>query len=156
MVFVQDFKIVDRPYDEVAARFASGIDSLLEAGLGPARTEGERLRIKVAPRGWPAALAKTVEVHAGPVRDVENALLVAFTWEAAGQSSLFPRLDADIEVAPFGLGQTMVALRGRYEPPAGSWGIHADEVLLHRLAESTVRAFLDGVCAGVDGCAVAG
>lgn len=156
MAFVQDFKIVDRTFEEVASRFTSGVESLLGAGLVPARSEGERLRLKVAPRGWPAVLARTVEICPGPVRTVGDSLIVAFSWEAAAKDSLFPHLDADIEVAPFGLLQSVIAIHGRYEPPAGTSGAHADELLLHRLAESTVRAFLDGVCASVGGCTVVG
>jgi hypothetical protein len=146
MGFVQDFKIVDSPYEQVVPQFTSGMGSLLQEGLRPALTEGERLRIKVAPAGWPAALARTVEVHPGPVRDIEDGVLVAFSWET-GERSLFPRLDADFEVVRFGPQQTLISLRGRYEPPAGEFGRHADELLAHRIAESTLRAFLDGVCA---------
>jgi hypothetical protein len=155
-VFVQDFKILDRRFDEVAPRFADGIEHLLEAGLGPARQEGERIKLKVAPRGWPSALAKAVEIHPGRVRQKGDSVLVAFSWRSSGLASLFPSFDADVEVAPFGPDQTMVAVRGRYEPPGGALGAHANQLLLHRLAESTVRAFLDGMCTAIDGCTVSG
>lgn len=145
-MFVQDFKIINHPYEEVVSRFSCGVAPLLESGLGTARDEGERLRVKVAPAGWPVALSKTVRVIPGPVRNVGEGIFVAFSWEAEGGSSLFPRLDADIELTPFGLQQTLVALHGRYNPPAGSFGKRADDLLLHRIAESTVRAFLNGVC----------
>lgn len=73
---------------------------------------------------------------------------MAFSWEAVGSAaSLFPRLDADIDLAPFGTDQTAISLGGRYEPPAGSFGRLADELLLHRIAGSTIRAFLNGICA---------
>ena len=122
---------------------------MLEAGLAPARSEGERLKVKVAPRWWPAPLGKTVHLHPGPARLVGDVLVVAFSWEASRIHSLFPRLDADIEIAAFGLRQTMIVLRGRYEPPSGSLGVYADDLLMHHLAESTVRAFLDGLCANL-------
>jgi hypothetical protein len=145
-MFVQDFKIVDRPYEEVVSRFSTGIQPLLESGLGPALNEVERLRMKVAPVGWPAALAKTVRVSPGPVRSVGAGTSVAFSWSAEGGTSLFPSLEADIELTPFGLSQTFVALHGRYKPPGGSIGKRADVLLLHLIAESTIRAFLAGVC----------
>jgi hypothetical protein len=150
-MFVQDFKIVDQPYEEVVSRFSSGVEPLLESGLGPARDEGERLKVKVAPLGWPAALAKTVRVSPGPVRNVREGVSIVFSWEAEGGSSLFPRLDADIELTPFGPHQTLVELHGNYKPPAGPFGKRADDLLLHRIAESTVRAFLDGVCGNLAG-----
>ncbi len=153
-VFVQDFKIVDRPYDEVAFHFVGGIDQVLEAGIGPARAEGERLRVKVAPRGWPTALGKTVEIHPGHVRDLGDAMIVPFSWQVVRTTALFPRFDGDLEIAPFGPSQVMIALHGSYESPGGAWGTRADEMVLHRLAESTVRAFLEGLCASVGRAAV--
>lgn len=150
-MFVQDFKVVERPYDEVAARLTTDAGGLLQLAMESTRAEGERLKAKIAPVGWPTVLAKAVEVSPGPVRAQGDGMLVAFSWEAKGGTSLFPRLDADLEVAPFGTGQTVVALRGRYDPPAGPLGRRADELLLHRLAESTIRAFLDRVCACLGG-----
>ncbi|MGH9047532.1 MAG: hypothetical protein ACRDVW_09515 [Acidimicrobiales bacterium] len=148
-MFVQDFKTIDCRYEEVAARLVADIEVVLETALDAARDAGEHLRGKVGPASWPTALAKTVEVRPGPVREKVDRLLVAFSWKATGGASLFPRLDADLEAAPFGPEQTVVTLRGRYEPPAGSLGRIADQLLFHRLAESTVRDFLDGVCANL-------
>lgn len=148
-MFVQDFKTIDGRYEEVAARLVADIEALLEAALDSARDAGERLQGKVGPASWPMVLAKTVKVRPGPVRERADGVLVAFSWEAAGGASLFPRLDADLEATPFGPEQTVLALRGRYEPPAGLLGRLADQLLSHRLAESTIRDFLDNVCASL-------
>lgn len=145
-VFVQDFKIVDRPYDDVAHRIAGQVEALLDAGLVPARAEGERLQAKVAPWGWPAALGKMVEMHAGQVRDLGGTAILPFSWQASGAFSLFPRFDGDIEVAPFGLHQTMVAVHGNYLPCGGERETPVDQLVLRRLAECVIRAFLEGVC----------
>jgi hypothetical protein len=155
VAFVQDFKVVDHPYEQVLACFESGIVPLIKSGLGPAHAESERLRIKVAPAGWPAVVAKTVEVHPGRVRSLGDSVLFGFSWEAS-ETSLFPRLDADLEVAPFGTQQTLVAIRGQYEPPAGVFGRRADGLVMNRLAESTMRAFLEGLCASLEASAVPG
>jgi len=139
-VFVQDFMIVNRPADEVVAELEDG------ARLGRAvKGAGEALsqmRLKVGPRNWPSLLAKTVEVVPGPVRRHDDVTLLAFSWRATGPGSLFPTLDADLEVSPLGEGRSEVALRGRYEPPGGAPGKVADRLVLHRLADATVRAFL--------------
>lgn len=136
----------------MALEVGSSAERLLGAALDSARDEGERLEAKVAPAGWPAVLAKTVAVRPGPVRAYGGGVLVAFSWEVQSGESLLPRLEADLEVAPFGTDQTVLALRGCYEPPAGRLGRLADQLLLHRLAESTVRAFLEAVCAGLVSC----
>jgi hypothetical protein len=149
IVFVQDHRVVERPFDEVAATFENGGGAVLGEALDATREAGEGLSAKVAPLSWPVALAKTVTIEPGPVRRFGDGILVAFSWKAEGGESLFPRLDADIEIAPFGVDRTTLELRGRYEPPAGNLGRVADKLLLHRLAESTVRAFLGSVCGAV-------
>lgn len=88
-----------------------------------------------------------MEIHLGPFRRRGDRILIAFSWEAHGAASLFPQLDADLEAAPFGPDETVLTVRGTYDPPAGRPGKVVDELLLHRIAESTIRAFLDALCA---------
>ena len=68
-------------------------------------------------------------------------------WEPAGAGALLPRLDADIEVGSLGPERTQVAISGRYTPPLGQAGRVIDRVLLHRVAEATVKDFVDPVAA---------
>jgi hypothetical protein len=149
IMFIQDFRIVDRPFKDFAEAVESAGGTLLGEALDLTRKEGERLQARVAPATWPSALAKTVTIEPGPVRRFGDGILVAFSWEARGAESLMPRLYADLEVAPFGADQAALELRGWYEPPARFFGRMADKLLLHRLAESTVRAFLESVCDAV-------
>ncbi len=146
-MFVQDFKVIDAPYGDVEARLDASSEAFFAEALGSSQVAGERITAKVGPKGWPAALSKTVAIRLGPVRRHGDSTLIAFSWQARGGASLFPRLDADLEVAPFGLDQTVLTIRGAYEAPAGWPGRVADELLLHRIAESTLRAFLDSLCA---------
>ncbi len=148
-MFVQDFKIVDRPYEEVASRLVAGAAAALGEALRATRRDAESLKARIGHAGWPPVVAGDVELRPGPVRDQGDGTLVAFGWESAREASLLPRLDADLEVAPFGAHQTALALRGRYEPLGGVLSQAVDRVLLHRLAESTVRVFLDEVCSAL-------
>jgi hypothetical protein len=144
-VFVQDFEVVACPFDEIAHRMHVAPQELLASGLIGARLEGDRLRGKVAPRAWPTVLAKTVELRYQPARYQGDAVVLPFSWEAHGARSLFPRLDADLEAAPFGLAETQLTLQARYLPPGGRLGIELDRVLLFRIAQWTIRAFLAAV-----------
>lgn len=148
-MLVQDFSVVDRPFEDIARCLdvSGGPDALLSSALLGARAEGENLRAKVGPEGWPAVLSKTVLIRSGPPRRHGDSLIVPFCWSASDGPSLFPRLDADLEIAPFGPRQTQLVIRARYEAPGGAIGRAVDRVLLHRLAESTLRAFLNGICA---------
>jgi nucleotide-binding universal stress UspA family protein len=136
--------------EEVSQRLVDGAPAVLGAALRSTQVEGERLRAKVGPVGLPELVAKTVEIELGPVRSHDGCLVVAFAWAADSATSLFPRLEADVEVAAFATSQTTVTLRGRYAPPAGALGLQVDRLLLHRLAQATVRKFLASLCAELD------
>jgi len=151
-VFVQDFEVIDRPYHWVRPHLEAGerTEALLRAALKGARVQGEAIRARVGPASWPAVFSKQVRIRAGPAREHGDSVLVPLSWEATDGVSLFPRLDADLEAAPFGAGQTQLCLRARYDPPGGALGRSIDQMLLHRLAEATVRAFLTDICRGLD------
>ncbi len=150
-MFVQDFMIVERPCHELVAELHSGAGQLFRQSLGEAEADLDRQRVKVGPENWPVLLAKTVEVTFGPVRSHSDVTLLAFTWQATGSGSLFPALDADLELSPLGEGRTELTVRGRYQPPGGVIGRRIDELLLHRLADATVRAFLSSLAARLAG-----
>lgn len=71
------------------------------------------------------------------------------TWEPIGMEGLLLRLEADLEVGPLGGGRTQLAISARYRPPLGAVGRAVDRVLLHRVAEATVKDFLDRVGAAI-------
>jgi hypothetical protein len=144
-LFVQDFMIVDRPCHELVAELEGGAGVLFRQSLGEAEADLDRLYVKVGPENWPVLLAKTVEVRFGPLRRHGEVTLLAFAWQATGSGSLFPARDGDLELSPLGETRTELTLRGRYQPPGGALGRRVDELLLHRLADATVRAFLSSL-----------
>jgi hypothetical protein len=137
--------IVERPCSELVAELEAGAVVLFKRALGQAETDLDGLRVKVGPHSWPALLAKTVDIRFGPVRCHGDVTLLAFSWHATGTTTLFPALDADLEVSPLGESRSELAVRGRYDPPGGALGRSADRLLLHRFADATVRAFLSSL-----------
>jgi hypothetical protein len=71
------------------------------------------------------------------------------TWEPVGLEGVLPRLDANLEVGFLGEDRTQLAISARYRPPLGVLGRTVDRVLLHRVAEATVKDFLDRVGAAI-------
>ena len=70
---------------------------------------------------------------------------VPLRWTASDHPGLFPELDADLEVAPLGDMLTQLAIGARYVPPFGGFGRAMDRALLSRVAEATLKDFLDAV-----------
>ena len=94
-------------------------------------------------------VARRVAIEFGqPVRAASK-LVLPLRWSAAGASGLFPALEADLEVAPLGPHRSQLAMSARYEPPFGPIGRAIDRTLLFRVAEATLKDFLDRVAAAL-------
>jgi hypothetical protein len=87
-------------------------------------------------------LGKTVKLEVGEPLKRDEVTVVPLTWRATATPGLFPVMSADLEIAPLDAELTQLTLRGRYEPPLGAVGRRLDRLLMHRVAEASVRAFL--------------
>ncbi len=93
---------------------------------------GERLRV-----------AREVMIELGPPVRSSSKVVFPLRWRAAEHPGLFPALDADLEVAPLGEARTQLAMSARYVPPFGAIGRAIDRAVLSRVAEATLKDFLD-------------
>ena len=95
---------------------------------------GEAIRIK-----------RRVIVELGESVRSGSKIVFPLRWAATGAAGLFPALDADLEVAPLRPGRTQLAISARYVPPFGAVGRVIDRAVLSRIAEATLKDFLDRV-----------
>jgi hypothetical protein len=58
---------------------------------------------------------------------------------------LFPQLEGDIEVAALGPNRSQLSVDARYRPPLALVGRAIDRAMLHRVAEATIKDFVDRV-----------
>lgn len=106
---------------------ARGEALLAEVGFGP---PGKRLE-------------KQVEITIGGPFRLASKSVLPITWKATGVHAIFPSLEADVEVAPLGASRTQLSVSARYHPPLGLVGRAIDRTLLHRIAEATLKDFMD-------------
>lgn len=146
-MFIRYFVEIDRPFDEVevtllddpqrwipglASKAGALTDALLaEVGFGTQRTRVEKRVF--------------LEVH--PPISFPSRLLLPIEWRPSSAQTLFPELHADIEIAPIGPRRTHLSISARYEPPLGLVGRTLDRAMLHRVAELTVKDFVDRAAA---------
>ena len=110
---------------------------------------GARLA-RVGPLGSAPGLSRLVAVRFTDMAVHEDFAIVAIRWEATGPGgALFPALDADLKLTPAGDRATMLAVSGAYRPPLGSLGAGLDRVLLHRVAQASIRAFTHQIGAAI-------
>ncbi len=134
-MMVGDFMSVALPV-EVVERCIAGSDGLALLADAAYR-RGEELALGPNP-----AVAVPVEFTLGVPIVGSNAVAFPVSWRATGATSLFPHMDAELVLSPIG-DATHIEFRGVYTPPLGAVGALLDRVALHRLAEATVRNFME-------------
>jgi hypothetical protein len=142
-MLIQDFVEVDVPFEQV-------IDLLdqepgeMGVWAAAAYRRGERLAVGPGP-----AMSTTVEMRIGPtLRGMETAT-IPIEWEASNAAAFFPHMMAELVVAPLPTGGSQVRFRGSYDAPLDGFGRVLDRLALHRIAESTVRSFLQRLAEAV-------
>jgi hypothetical protein len=116
---------------------------------------GEDLRVKMGLGGSPPRVAKTITMTPGAPDRRPGNTRIPVRWEAT-DSALFPTMDADLSIVALGDDRTKLVLQGNYQPPLGAVGATLDRFLLHHLAESSVKHFVDRVADAVSAVVAAG
>lgn len=134
-------------------RFAVGEQALEDALAGlpevadVAYRHGEELRARIGPRD--GRIAKTIRLDVGEPVHSEGQVRVPIAWEATGASGIFPRMEATLIVSEMGPEAIHLAFQGTYRPPLGAMGRALDRAGLHRVAEASVKAFVDRLADGL-------
>jgi hypothetical protein len=149
-VLIQDFIQVERPFAEVRAAFLADPRALLADRANAAYHEGE-MSLRLQPIAKRPRFGKRIVIDVGEPYERGERCVLPIHWWAPGATRLFPRLEGDLEVAPVGEGTTQITLMGRYDPPLAAIGRGADRMLLHHIAEASIRSFLAKVAAALDG-----
>jgi len=151
-VFIYYFVHLDRSFREARGQLLEVL-SRLDLMAAAAYREGEEIRAKIGPSENPA-VAKSVRLEVGEPVGEDETMLLPIVWEATGTPGLFPRMEAEVVLAELGPELTQLSLRGSYRPPLGSLGRVLDRALLHRVAEASVKGFVDRVARTIEGASV--
>ena len=143
-MFVRTFVEIAAPFAAVDAALTSDGEDWLPALATSAEEGGERRMAEVG-FGKAVRVGRSVVVTVGEPARLEFKTLQPISWRPAHAEGLLPAMDAEIEVAPMGAAYTQLAMTARYTPPFGMLGRVADRALLHRVAEATIKDFLDRV-----------
>jgi hypothetical protein len=82
---------------------------------------------------------KRVNVEFGePVRTSTWAV-IPISWKPTFGRKLLPVMNGKVDVSPVSQEETRLTVSGMYEPPLGKLGEQLDEVLMHNVAEGTVK-----------------
>lgn len=148
-MFLRAYVELNLPLAEVEAALLRAPAEWIPVLASSAEEHGNQLLVEV---GFPVSgrhVGKRVEIELGaPVRTAGRTWL-PITWRATGPRGIFPSLEGELEVAALGSHLTQLGLSARYKPPFGLVGESLDRALLHRVAEATIRDFVERVGAAV-------
>jgi hypothetical protein len=143
-MFARYFVELAVPAPEVERVLGTDPHGWLPGLAGDANHRGDLLLAEVG-FGEAIRVKREVVVELGPSVASSSKTFLPIRWQASELPGLFPALDADLEVAPLGPGRTRLAISARYAPPLGALGRAIDRAVLSRVAEATLKDFLDGV-----------
>jgi hypothetical protein len=144
-MFVRYYLDLDVPYELVDAALVADPETWVPGLLRDAEERGRRLLTEVGFAIDTRRIDKEVEIRVGTPYRIPQKTLLPMTWTATRSERLFPQMDADIEVAGLGPKRTQLSISARYRPPMGPFGRALDKAMLHRVAEATIKDFLDRV-----------
>jgi hypothetical protein len=149
-VFLRSYVDVARPIEEVEAEMAAGVEKWMPDMAKHANGDGEKLLSELGFNLGKRRIGRLIKVVIGAPTASAGLLLMPIKWESATEAGLFPTLDGVLEVAALGSARTQLALSATYEPPLGLVGKIADRALFHRVAEVTVKDFLERIGARLE------
>jgi hypothetical protein len=152
VIFILDFIDVPLPLATIQGCFAYA-EKWLTDSASAAEGDGEALCLQIGPTWAGGLVSREVEVTLGPTRERGEALVIQVDWRATGLVGAFPVLNGDLELAPIGAQRCRLTLAASYLPPFGEIGRTLDRVLLHHVAQSTVRSFLARVASSLEAAA---
>ena len=142
-MLVYDSIEIPEPYDAVLDTLKS-VGGEIQVWASAAYRRGEGMAVGPAP-----LVSAPIELEVGaPMRSLESTT-IPMSWIASSASGLFPRMDAEVVISQLNVSDTQLEFRGSYRPPLEGFGRILDRLAFHRLAESTVRNFLDRLAQAV-------
>jgi hypothetical protein len=148
LVFVSDFKLIERPYEAVSRQIFGSFDPIASLALEAAKDKGDRLREKVGLYGIPSIIAPKISIHSLPPRVRGGTTLVEFLWAPGEEEAVITGLDGDLIFSAFGLENTEALIHARCNLARDFLsGVQLDESVAERMAQVALRAFLLSLCA---------
>ena len=98
----------------------------------------------------PYRLDREVSLVASGPRWIGETWVLPIAWAPTRANALLPSLEGDLEVSQLAGDRSQLAISASYRAPLGWLGVLTDQALMRRVAEATVKDFLDHVAARIE------
>jgi hypothetical protein len=148
-IFIRYYVELPHPRPALEEALLSAPETLIPSLALLADDRGQHLLAEVGFDVKGHRVSKHVEIEIGKPSMGNDRTWIPITWRATGPAGLFPVLDGELELAALGTGLTQLSLSGRYQPPLGLVGRTIDKALLSRVAEATIKDFIDRLASAI-------
>lgn len=124
---------------------AAGVENWMPDMARGANGDGEKLLSELGLNLSKRRIGRRIIVEIGAPKATAGLMFFPIRWRSATEAGLFPTLDGVLELAALGSARTQLGLSANYTPPLGLVGKIADRALFHRIAEVTVKDFLERI-----------
>ena len=146
---IRSYDYVNRPYEAVRDALRADAAGLFARATSAAKSRSHALtslHVKVGGLDIAAeaivAIAEIPEVEAG-MHGMKTRF--ALDWRAAHATGWFPVMEGELSIYPLSKDETQLDFEGQYQPPLGVLGGAIDLVIGRRIAEASVRTFIESV-----------
>lgn len=147
------YTYVRQPFDEVARLLAEDPETFLQAATDEAASHAREFESELRVALGRFDVGREITIEVGEFRpSAMQAVSLPLRWSAAEHESLFPSMQAVLELQALSLRMplTQIALIGTYRPPFGLLGAAGDAVLGKRVAEAAMHRFVTDVAERVN------
>ena len=96
---------------------------------------------------------KKVNVEFGEAVKTSTWAVIPISWKPTFGRTVLPVMNGKVDVSPVSTDETRLTVSGMYEPPLGRLGEQLDEVLMHNVAEGTVKELAQLIAQRLQGSA---
>ena len=144
-MLIRYFGEIPAPFETVEHAILQAPDEWIPGLMRDTERDREALLSEVGVRATGERSEPRAEARFGEPLRLPAKTILPMRWKPSSAWPLFPELEADLEVAALGPSRTQLSINARYTPPLGRLGSVIDRALLHRVAEATVKDFVDRV-----------
>ena len=150
---IRSYDYVNQPYqlvrDALKHDALAVFHSATKAAADRARSLASELHVDVAGIGVKADINIEVRRIVEECADARNPATtrLLLEWQSATLPRLFPLMRADLSIYALTPTETQLDFLGVYQPPLGAVGKAMNAIVAHRIAEASVRRFVEDVAA---------
>ena len=148
---VRSFDYVNHPYERVRVALKENALAIFQSATNSAAARAQSVAAELHVDLGGIAVSTDIKIQVtGIDEEAKDANASPVTrlrleWQAASMPGFFPLMKGELSVYPLTSSETQLDFSGVYEPPFGALGKTMNAVAGHRIAEASVRRFIDDV-----------